>query len=397
MHSWLPAFFLLFFLLLPNNGPFAASNTKEPLPTECEKCHNQAIEKEMEKRYIHQPFADRKCLTCHVDAHDSAPVAEQPSPDRARAKIRWLGISPSASTAHTFLLPVKTTREKIVMIDANAPGQSPLRQSLTIPPAGTLVKAENDQTPPQITDIKANVQQGILLNAAISWQTDEKTNATVQYGIEDSGQTIEEKDRFVTDHEITLPGLQSGSTYQLAITCRDIFGNSATSPLFTFSTAKISPSAAPPAVQPMPGSEKIAIKSSFSSINDEHVMLELAANQPVAIAIGIAGEEPAERRVPLEKSDQSADQAREHIPLTDKRVSGMTICATCHKGYNQQKSHPVNILPKGKTKIPPEYPTLPDGRISCMTCHSNHAANIEYRLIKSSRKELCLGCHPDKL
>jgi hypothetical protein len=90
------------------------------------------------------------------------------------------------------------------------------------------------------------VQQGILINAAITWQSDEKTNATVQYGIEGAGQTIEEKNRFVTDHEITLPGFKSGSTYQVAITCRDIFGNSAISPIFTFSTAEVSPLPKPP-------------------------------------------------------------------------------------------------------------------------------------------------------
>lgn len=240
------------------------------------------------------------------------------------------------------------------------------------------------------------MQQGILINAAITWQSDEKTNATVQYGIEGTGQTIEEKNRFVTDHEITLPGLKSGSTYQVAITCRDIFGNSAISPIFTFSTAEVSPLPKPPSENQGASSEKIAIKSSLFSINDENVMLELTANQPVSIAIGTSVKEPAERRIFLEKSSRSADMAEEHIPLTNKKFSSMTICTTCHKGYNQQKSHPVNILPTGKIKIPPEYPTLPDGRISCMTCHINHAANIDYRLIKSSRKELCLGCHLDK-
>ncbi len=124
-------------------------------------------------------------------------------------------------------------------------------------------------------------------------------------------------------------------------------------------------------------------------------MLELTANQPVSITLGTSADEPAERPTILIKSAQSADTAEEHIPLANKKYSSMTICTTCHQAFNQQKSHPVNILPREKSKIPPEYPTLPDGRISCMTCHINHAANIEYRLIKSSRKELCLGCHPD--
>ncbi|MCJ7601939.1 MAG: hypothetical protein MUO63_10630 [Desulfobulbaceae bacterium] len=411
MRLWLPVFSLLSFLLLANNSSFAASSEEEKkiqgthltllspsrtLQEECEKCHNQVLEKELLKRYIHQPFAGRKCLTCHVDAKDSSPpVAVQPAPDKAKAKIRWLSISPSASAEHTFLLPVKSASGKI-MIDAKAPGKSPLRQSLTIPAVNTLVKAENDQTPPRITNIKADVQQGILINAAITWQSDKKTNATVQYGIKGAGQTIEEKNLFVTDHEITLPGLKSESIYQFSITCRDIFGNSAISPIFTFSTAKVSPLPEPPPENQGASSEKIAINSSLFRINDDNVMLELTANQPVSIAIGTSDEEPAERRIFLVKPGQSPDMAEEHIPLTNKEYSSIIICSTCHKSYNQQKSHPVNILPKGKIKIPPEYPTLPDGRISCMTCHINHAANNEYRLIKSSRKELCLSCHLDK-
>ncbi|MBU0909315.1 MAG: hypothetical protein KJ717_07070 [Proteobacteria bacterium] len=282
------------------------------------------------------------------------------------------------------------------MIDAKVPGKSPLRQILTIPAANTMAKVENDQTPPGITDIKADVQQGILINSVITWQTDEKTNATVHFGIEDTGQTIDEKYSYATDHKITLPGLKNRSTYQVAITCQDIFGNSSTSPIFSFSTADISPLLASASENQKVSSDKIVLKNSFFTTNDKNIILELTANQPVSIALGTAADEPADRQIILKKSGQSTDMTEEHISLTNKKYSSMTVCTTCHEGFNQQKSHPVNILPRGKTKIPPEYPTLPDGRISCMTCHINHAANIEYRLIKSSRKELCLGCHPDK-
>ncbi|MCK9295177.1 MAG: hypothetical protein M0P70_08825 [Desulfobulbaceae bacterium] len=364
------------------------------MQTQCLKCHKQDFEQDLLKKYIHQPFADRKCPECHVKAKDSPSPAGQPSPDQqARSKISWLCMSPSTSEHHTFLLPANHASGKI-LIDAKAPGKSPFYQSLAFPAASSMARAENDQIPPQITDIRADVRQGILINAIITCQTDEKTNVTVRYGIEDLGQTIEEKYCYATDHNLTLPGLKKGSTYLVAITCRDIFGNSATSPVFRFSTADISPLPPPAPENQSAGSERIAIKHHFFTLNDKNVMLELTANLPVSIALGTSADEPAERPTILIKSAQSAD-TEEHIPLANKKYSSMTICAACHQGFNQQKSHPVNILPSGKIKIPPEYPTLPDGRISCMTCHINHAANIEYRLIKSSRKELCLGCHPD--
>jgi len=397
MHLWITVFFTLSLILLPNNNSLATSSKKETLRTECLTCHAQVIEKELLKRYIHQPFIEKKCLTCHVNAKDSSPVADQPpsGQQQARAKISWLSMSPSASEKHTFLLPAKSASGKI-LIDAKVPGKSPLRQILTIPAANTMAKVENDQTPPGITDIKADVQQGILINSVITWQTDEKTNATVHFGIEDTGQTIDEKYSYATDHKITLPGLKNRSTYQVAITCQDIFGNSSTSPIFSFSTADISPLLASASENQKVSSDKIVLKNSFFTTNDKNIILELTANQPVSIALGTAADEPADRQIILKKSGQSTDMTEEHISLTNKKYSSMTVCTTCHEGFNQQKSHPVNILPRGKTKIPPEYPTLPDGRISCMTCHINHAANIEYRLIKSSRKELCLGCHPDK-
>jgi len=398
MRLWLPVFSLLSVFLLPNNESFAASNATDSFQAACLTCHDQVIEKALLKKFIHQPFAHKKCLTCHADAKDSPPAAPQTSSDqqRTKGKIRWFSTAPSASAEHAFLLPANSVPGKI-LIEAEAPGsKSLLRQSLFVPPASTLEKAENDQTPPLITDIRADVRQGILINAAITWRTDEKTNASLQYGIAGAGQAIEDKNRFVTDHQITLPGLQSGSTYQVAITCRDIFENSTTSPIFTFSTAEISPLPEPLPENQGVISEKIAIKSRLFSIDNDNVLLELTANQPVTMAIGTSAEEPAERRILLKKSGQSAELAEEHIPLTNKKFTSMIICSTCHQGYNQRKSHPVNILPRGKTKLPPEYPTLPDGRISCMSCHMNHAADIEYRLIKSSRKELCLGCHPDK-
>jgi predicted CXXCH cytochrome family protein len=396
MRLLLLVFSVLFFALLPNNDGFAASSKKDPLLKECLTCHTAAFEKELLKKYIHQPFADRKCLECHVNAKDSLSPADQPSPDQqARAKIRWLCMSPSASEKHTFLLPAQSAPGKI-FIDAKALGKSRFCQSLPIPAASTMEKTGNDKIPPRIAGIRTEVRQGILINSVITWQTDEKTNATVHYGIEDMGQTVEEKYCFVTDHKMTLPGLKNGSAYQVAITCRDIFGNSTTSPIFSFSTADISPSPAPASEHQSSNSEKIAIKNNLFTTDNKNIMLELTANQPVSIALGTSDDEPAARPALPEKSVQSDDTAEEHVPLASKKYSSMTICSTCHQGFNLQKSHPVDILPRGKTKIPPEYPTLPDGRISCMTCHVNHAANIEYRLIKSSRKELCLGCHPDK-
>ena len=396
MRLWLTPILTLTLNLLPVAHGAAAPGEKTPLQAQCLKCHKEVVEKANAREFIHPPFAEKNCLVCHISDQDASPIADGTPPERPeKPKIRWLHISPALSAEHTFVFDLRTIGEKI-FIEANSSGPARLRKELAVPPLSAMTKTAARHTPPRISGIKTSVRQNILLDAAITWQTDAKTNATVRYSIDGAEQIIEETNRFMTDHEIILPGLKNGATCRFTITCQDIFGNRATSQPLTFSTAEISQSPAAPAAHAGTANEEIALAGNFSAVTDETFMLELKANQPVAITIGTSADEALERRPVLEKLAPTDDQEAGHVPLTKKKFSSMTVCATCHKAYNQQKSHPVNVLPRGKTKIPPEYPTLPDGRISCMSCHVNHAGEYEYRLIKSSRKELCAGCHPDK-
>ncbi|MCB2183790.1 MAG: cytochrome c3 family protein [Desulfobulbaceae bacterium] len=90
------------------------------------------------------------------------------------------------------------------------------------------------------------------------------------------------------------------------------------------------------------------------------------------------------------------ERTRSHTNLEGKEFTSLTICSTCHPESVGTASHPVNFIPAKKTSIPGEYPTLPDGRITCITCHKPHASNHEYRLIKPRDHGFCVGCHPSK-
>lgn len=327
---------------------------------------------------------------------ESTPIGGQPKKITVTSKIRWLSVAQNSSQNHTLLFNTKSVGANL-FIDAKTPGKSTLRRPLTIPRPETLPKRENDHTPPRISDIITKVKQDILINASITWQTNETAKGAVTFGTNGLSQTIENANSLVTNHEIILPGLKSNTTYHGTISCQDVFGNRATSQPFTLSTAQISQFTGQAPGNNSSDNESITITCNFFKISEENVLLELHANQPVSIAAGTADEKPAEPRVVAGELNQTDEIRTEHAPLAQKKFTTLTSCAGCHEGYNQKKSHPVNILPGNKTSIPRDYPTLPDGRISCMTCHTNHAANREYRLIKSSRKELCLGCHPDKL
>jgi predicted CXXCH cytochrome family protein len=72
------------------------------------------------------------------------------------------------------------------------------------------------------------------------------------------------------------------------------------------------------------------------------------------------------------------------------------VCRNCHQSQSGT-THPVNVLPPPGMIIPPEYPTLADGRITCASCHSTHSSDYEYLAIRAGKRELCVGCHKDML
>ncbi|GEM_PF-3784136 len=83
----------------------------------------------------------------------------------------------------------------------------------------------------------------------------------------------------------------------------------------------------------------------------------------------------------------------EHLPLTDQYFLNVKVCDKCHPDYRGTMSHPVEVFPTPGMQVPEGYSMLADGRMSCQTCHTAHASDTEYRLVRPTQKELCLGCH----
>lgn len=69
----------------------------------------------------------------------------------------------------------------------------------------------------------------------IVWTTDEFTSTLLRYGT-NPGQLNQQiaDPLFATAHEITIPGLQPGTTYYYQITATDLSGNVTTSPVYQF-------------------------------------------------------------------------------------------------------------------------------------------------------------------
>jgi PGF-pre-PGF domain-containing protein len=95
--------------------------------------------------------------------------------------------------------------------------------------------ATPDITPPVISNV---VSTGITNNsAAITWDTDESSDSLVKYGTTYRVYTSEEYNATnVTSHNVTLTGLDAGTTYYYLVNSTDTSGNAAESAEYRFTT-----------------------------------------------------------------------------------------------------------------------------------------------------------------
>jgi predicted CXXCH cytochrome family protein len=198
---------------------------------------------------------------------------------------------------------------------------------------------------------------------------------------------------FGTQHQVTLAGIKAKQIYQFQVFSEDLFGNRATSEIFTLATDKLF--SLPDELSPVGPADfnKIEVTPEIFQ-SDGQYLVRISASQPVKMALGTLP--PAFKKTAYRNDDDSPAEIR-HVLTNDEFRTSISICYGCHRQYQEGMSHPVNVYPKRGIVIPPEYPTLPDGRMTCMSCHVRHASNLKNRLIKASNKELCVGCHRDMI
>lgn len=94
-----------------------------------------------------------------------------------------------------------------------------------------------------------------------------------------------------------------------------------------------------------------------------------------------------------------------HLGNTIKDSSQHRNCLSCHDGYMGNArvapgmvpgDHKVNVLylkKKGYKTLPDRRIILPNGRVTCISCHNPYKSD-HTRLVKSNEGgRLCLGCH----
>lgn len=91
-----------------------------------------------------------------------------------------------------------------------------------------------DTTAPVITNIL--VSNISAISAVITWTTDEPADSTVYYGIAGTGSIQKTDSNLVTNHTVTLSGIEPNSTYHFYVRSTDASGNQSISEDDTFTT-----------------------------------------------------------------------------------------------------------------------------------------------------------------
>jgi predicted CXXCH cytochrome family protein len=258
-----------------------------------------------------------------------------------------------------------------------------------------LTEVEDSGNPPVLSGVQVlKVQRGVFLSVTIGWQTDTLTNALVRYGVNDLLQKSEPGKRLGREHQVVLFNLQADKTYRYTAISQDLFGRSQSSPPLTFSTSN------PFTVLPQDDAgnlseseAEIVIASHFQRLGPDY-LLELTLDPAASVFIGSSGTPRSQE--PADESSSRYEAEEAHDGLSGEAVVSMDACYSCHQSQSTA-THPVNIYPKPGMIIPPEYPTLPDGRITCNSCHSLHSSEFEFISRKEGKRELCVGCHKDMM
>ncbi len=362
---------------------------------ECVRCHKKMINIQATKLYVHKPFIEKKCTICHLAGKNPAQDRENQSAKSelrrpVKQKIHWISRHFDPSRVHWFLVPASQVDDTL-FLQTSGDRNKPALTRISLPPVNELPVQTNNQQGPAIDGISfVGLQRGVFLSAIVQWHTDRPSGAQVFYGLKSSEENTTPFDpTLTTDHTLQLSPVLPGKNYQYIVAAQDVYGNVHRSNPHFFSTGStyILPRVKAETVQ----SGKPMLEYTLSSVNGNY-LLHVIADRPTFMTIGVHRE--LRKNTVITSSGLTGKEKRfRHPPMKSRFEVSMIVCKACHKAYWEGATHPVGVRPRMNMRIPKKYPVLADGRITCMSCHQFHGSNYEARMIQSSKKALCIGCH----
>ncbi len=347
---------------------------------ECEDCHKETVDLASRQPYLHPPFAEGNCGSCHF-----YPPKLRPS-DAGQS----IWISTPVGTIHMATFPFKKGgrwRGWIRVIREGVMEERPLE-----------IKAKDlplleDRKPPRLSPPRVGkVRRGVFWQAEILWDTDEPATSQVEYSLDaKSWATTPRDEGYCTEHRVMLSDLEKGMLYHIRARSVDPWGNEGVSEETTFRVE---------AETHEGDRQRTAPSSSTGPLRIQDVRIGRTPRGLVIISWRCPV--PAEGTLELvELPEEDALRAREanngHEGLIFKgdRERGFESCYRCHPPHTLGASHPVGVRIPPDMKVRGGLPTA-DGMILCISCHNPHGSRYPYLLRLSNERELCISCHGDR-
>ncbi len=359
----------------------------------CLTCHDNTYKKSLNNSHIHPPFLDKKCSTCHIDEYAS-PVNNRPSTTTRREnrqKVTWHQKHYEPARTHFFLLPSSKVDNTLFIQTAGRNGQSKVT-SIKLPPVEKLSQLAKDEQPPQLSNIQfLGVKRGILYSATIGWRTDEPSDAQIHYGMGNLNHKTRINHHLRTNHTINIAPVTPGKDYTYTVISTDMHGNKTVSQPLTFSTRSIGSSETSGRNTPARQSSfQEELNHQLSAVGEDY-FITITANQPTHLSIG--SHQELRSQIIMPANNLTHGEPVQHVIMKSSYDTNITSCLNCHKEFQDDSSHPINVLPKRGMIFPADLPLLDNGKMHCMTCHDMHSSDNIARIRRRTKQELCLGCH----
>ncbi|OEU75390.1 MAG: hypothetical protein BA874_03150 [Desulfuromonadales bacterium C00003068] len=360
----------------------------------CLTCHQEIKEIATEQYYIHRPVQEERCHICHDNnTTEQLPtqqneISTQIIVETDEKKMEWLAESFVENTHQVALLPADIAGTKLTLKVWYQNRHKEITE-FQCPDIETL-QPKHSAITPAINQLHFHDYNDLLLSrATLSWTTTTPCQCRLTYRYTGHEYTKTEDDFYALEHTLEIRNFSATST-EVSVLCNDTTGQQISTEFTTLNTLPFSTQV--DEQLPPYGSE--GFSPQFKQLGDL-IELSITTTQPATLAIGRL--EQLKKDEPLLEISTIQEIApieeRNHIELTNKEQLNTKICFKCHSNTVEGTSHPINVLPPPGMIIPPEYPLLENGRMTCMTCHQPHSSNNEARLLKEGKKELCTGCH----
>ncbi|MBI5666336.1 MAG: hypothetical protein HZC49_14800 [Nitrospirae bacterium] len=218
-----------------------------------------------------------------------------------------------------------------------------------------------------------------FVSVVISWETDVFSTSEIEYRLPGGRpDTFEIKDLYTKTHKITLDGLKHKNKYYFRAVSRDIYDNTLKSEEYDFNTAE---EFSRPSLKDADAAAPVITNMQvFRGQDNKGLYLKVSANKPASVSVTI-------------KEVKKIDE-KHGFGLLPARYSRIDVCYKCHP---HDSSHPVGIKAESsKTRTPEGLPTIEDGIITCVTCHTPHGGDRVHFNRFDFRKDLCMRCHLQK-